>query len=58
MGESAGGVKPEVVHLTDQLFNFGIIPVYLKVVDFIEETVELSQSRIKISENDVFLSEQ
>jgi hypothetical protein len=26
-----------VVHLTDQLSNFGIIPDYLKVVDFIEE---------------------
>jgi len=26
-----------LVHLTDQLSNFRIIPDYLKVVDFIEE---------------------
>ena len=30
------------VHLTDQLSNFGIIPDYLKVVDFIEETENLA----------------
>jgi hypothetical protein len=30
--------EPVSVHLTDQLSNFRIIPDYLKVVDFIEET--------------------
>jgi hypothetical protein len=34
--------ESDSVHLTDQLSNFGIIPDYLKVVDFIEETVGLS----------------
>jgi hypothetical protein len=31
------GFSGVCVHLTDQLSNFGIIPDYLKVVDFIEE---------------------
>jgi len=29
------------INLTDQLSNFGIIPGYLKVFDFIEETNDL-----------------
>ena len=46
------------LHYPDQLSNFRIIPDYLKVVDFIGETVGLSEHPIKISENDVFLYEQ
>jgi len=47
-----------VVHYPDQLSNFRIIPDYLKVFDFIDKTVGFSQHLIKISENDVFLSEE
>jgi hypothetical protein len=33
--------ESDSVHLTDQLSNFGIIPDYLKVVDFVEEMGDL-----------------
>ena len=52
------GFRSVSVHYSDQLSNFRIIPDYLKVVDFIEETVGLLEHLKKISENDVFLSEE
>jgi hypothetical protein len=33
--------ESDSVHLTDQLSNFGIIPDYLKVIDFVEEMGDL-----------------
>jgi hypothetical protein len=39
-----------VVHLTDQLSNFRIIPDYIKVVDFIEKMEGLYQKQVKQKE--------
>ena len=39
--QGSRGLEDLSVHLTDQLSNFRIIPDYLKVVDFIEDTKDL-----------------